>query len=184
MVTFETYFLAFLTDVHKNKWHFLWDKTGQHRHAFARKFWIWKFDFIWSSLTWHWPSLAQNLEINVTIEIYVPNDARNICDTALMQHFDLVTLFDLALTLALLSIRFILICYLVHPLEMSHNEVWVAAFVSSASVADKAKSDNFHLWPDLDLTSHLLIFFSTKKILIECFWLAPRPPRYGHPFAI
>ena len=41
-------------------------------------------------------------------------------------------------------------------------EFGLTAVISPVSVADKAKSDDFDLWPDLDLTCDLLRKFSKK----------------------
>ena len=46
-----------------------WNNTGQNGHVFVSKFWIRKFDLIWPSLTWNWPFLVSNLEMDVTIEL-------------------------------------------------------------------------------------------------------------------
>ena len=76
-----------------------------------------------------------------------------MCRTTLKQHFDLVTLFDLTLTLVwpwpLLSISSMLICYVLHCIGSLLAESGLAAVISPVSVADKAKSDDFDLWPDL-----------------------------------
>ena len=73
---FEMLFLAFLFTVHKNK-SFLesWDKTGQDRLVFRRKFWFKKFDLFWPNLTLYWPFLGWNPKINATIVFCVPNDS-------------------------------------------------------------------------------------------------------------
>ena len=75
-----------------------WDKTGQAGNVFTRKFCFWKFDLIWHSLTWHWPLLGPNSEMNVTIKFCVKKDPWSMCHTTLMQHLGLMTLFDLTLT--------------------------------------------------------------------------------------
>ena len=67
------------------------------------------------------------------------------------QYFYSVTLFDLTLTFAdllpltfaLLSIRSILICYLLHRLGSLLAQFRLVAGISPVSVADKAKSDDF-----------------------------------------
>ena len=60
-------------------------------------------------------------------------------------------------------IRPILIYYLPCPLGRLLAKFVLAAVVSSVSVADKAKSDDFSIWPDLDLTYDLLRFFNFFK---------------------
>ena len=63
----------------------------------------------------------------------------------------------------LLSIRSILICYLLHPLGSLLAKFGLAAVISPVPVADEAKSDDCDLWSDLDLTCELLIFFNYLK---------------------
>ena len=55
----------------------------------------------------------------------------------------------------LLSIGHILINYLLYPLGSLWTKFGLAAVIISASVANKAKSDDFDLWPDFDLTCDL-----------------------------
>ena len=68
----------------------------------------------------------------------------------LKQHFDLVALLDLTLTFAWRRVH----TYMLRPssLGKSHGRVWVSSCYKSVSVADKAKSDDFDICPDLDLT--------------------------------
>ena len=76
-----------------------------------------------------------------------------------MQYIHLMALFDLTWTL--LSIRPILICHLLHPLESLLTRFGLAVVISPVSVADKAKSDD---WTGLDLTIDLLrSFFNLIK---------------------
>ena len=56
---------------------------------------------IWPNLTRNCPFLGTDLKMNLIIIFCVQNDAYSTCHTALMQHFDFVTLFDLTLTLTL-----------------------------------------------------------------------------------
>ena len=56
----------------------------------------------------------------------------------------------------LLSIRPILIYCLLYPLGSFSAKFGLAAVVSPVSGADKAKSNAFGIWPDLDLTSDFL----------------------------
>ena len=64
----------------------------------------------------------------------------------------------------LLSIWSTLICYLPHLLgNLAKFEL--AAVISSVTVADKTKSDDFDLWPDLDRTCDLC---RLKKMLKKC----------------
>ena len=84
----------------------------------------------------------------------------------------------------LLSIRSMLIWHLFHPFRSILARFGLTAVISSVSVVDKTKNNDFGLWHDLDLTCHLLILFKLlKKVLIESFRLPPRPSRYGHQFA-
>ena len=98
--------------------------------------------------------------MNVTIEFCVPNDAytcaaRHSCNIFIV---DLIWP-DLDLDLYLVGIRSILICYLLHHLKSLSAKFGFAAVVSPFSGADKAKSDDFNLWPDLDLTFYLFSIF-------------------------
>ena len=67
-----------------------------------------------------------------------------MCPTPLMQHFDLVSIFALTLTLTL---YFKVHTYLLHSsfLGQSLGKVWLAAAIGPVSVADKEKSDDFDL---------------------------------------
>ena len=69
----------------------------------------------------------------------------------------------------LLSTRAILICYLLHHLGSPFAKFGFAAFISPVSGADKAKSNDFDLWPDLDLTWIFYIFNSLKKYSLRAF---------------
>ena len=69
-----------------------------------------------------------------------------------MQHFHLVTLLDLYL----LTIRSILIRYLLLPLRSPLAKFGFAVSISPVSADDKAKSDSFDLSPDLDMACDLL----------------------------
>ena len=60
-----------------------------------------------------------------------------------MQHFILVTLFDLTVTL--ISIRPMLISSLPYPHESLLAKFGLAAVIGPVSVADKVKSDDFDL---------------------------------------
>ena len=60
-----------------------------------------------------------------------------------------------------------LIFHLVYPQGSLLASFGLAAVTSPASVADKAKSDDFDLWPDLDLTYD--ICNSISKILFKKF---------------
>ena len=69
-----------------------------------------------------------------------------MCHTTVMQHFHLVTLIDLILASTfILTIRPILIRYLLLPLRSILAEFGFAAVISPVSVAHKAKSDCFVL---------------------------------------
>ena len=78
--------------------------------------------------------------MNVTIVFCAPNDPKDMCRTTLRQHFAFVTLFDLTLTLTLLSIRFTLIWYPPHPYVSLLTKLGLSAVISPVTVADKAKS--------------------------------------------
>ena len=90
-----------------------------------------------------------------------------MCHTTLMQNSHLVTLFDLTLALTLVftcqgqplpRLRSIVICYLLHHPGSPLAKFGLAAVISSVSGADKAKSNDFYLRPDLELTCDLKIF--------------------------
>ena len=157
-----------------------WNKTGHDRHVLVRKIRILK---IWPTLTRPWPFLGSNQKMINTIDFYVSNGPLSMCRSALMKHFDLVTLFDPTLTFN--SIRPILICYLLHLLGSLSAKPELAAVISLFSTSDEAKSDDLDLWPDLDLTSNILKIFPkiAEKVLAESFRLTPCPPCYGHLFA-
>ena len=82
--------------------------------------------------------------------------------TTLCNIFILMTSFGLAWQKPLLSKRHIIICYLFHSLGSLLAKFGFAAVISSVSVTDDAKRDDFDLWPDLDLNFNLL-----KKILLK-----------------
>ena len=52
-----------------------------------------------------------------------------------------------------------MICYFLHPLKSLLAKFGFAAVIGPVSVGDKAKSDDFDLWPDLDLTCDILKVF-------------------------
>ena len=52
------------------------------------------------TLIWHLSYLNPNLNMSVIIEFCIPNDPQSMLRMTLMQHFHLVTLLDLILTLA------------------------------------------------------------------------------------
>ena len=75
----------------------------------------------------------------------------------------------------LLSTRPILICHQLHPLGNLLEKFGFVAVRNPVSAADKAKSDYFYPWPDLDLTCDFLCKFLklSWKLLLESFWLPP-----------
>ena len=75
--------------------------------------------------------------------------------------------------------------HFVYPLGSLLAKFGFEAVISPVSVADKAKSSDFDLWPDINLIIDLLRNFLNiaQKVHIGGFRLPPRPPRYGHPFA-
>ena len=58
-------------------------------------------------------------------------------------------------------------------------EVGLTAVISPVPVADKAKRDDFGLWPDLDLTCDLLRIKKTYRVLIEGHLLRPPVRKLG-----
>ena len=72
-----------------------------------------------------------------------------MCRTALMQHFNLVTLFDLTLTLTVSQYKAHTYIRPFYPLGSLLVKFGLTAVISPVSVADKAKSDDFDLRPDL-----------------------------------
>ena len=71
----------------------------------------------------------------------------------------------------LLSIQFILICYLLHTLGSLMAKFGIATVLSPISEADEVNSDDFDLWPNIDLTCDLFkIFVNTlNKYLLKAF---------------
>ena len=145
-----------------------WDKTAQDRHTLVRKIWVFELNQIWRSLTWSWLYLGSNLKINVTIKLCVTYDAYNMCRMTRKQLFDCWPYLTWPWPWPLLSKRSILICYLLHPLGNLLAELGLAVVISPVPVADKAKNDDFELWPDLDLTWPL------NKICKNCLKSAHR----------
>ena len=92
--------------------------------------------------------------MNGNIAFYAPNDLQHMCRAALIQHFHLVTLIDLTVALTF-TYEPILIWYIFHPIGRMLAKFWFAAFMSPVSVANKAKSDEFDLRPDQELTCDL-----------------------------
>ena len=123
---------------------------------FGRKFWFWKFDLIWPSLTLYQRFLGSNIKINATIVFCVPNDSYNLCRTTVGQYFHLVTFLTWPWAWPLLTIRSLLIRFLLLRLKSLLAKFGFAAVICPVSVAGKAKSDGFDLWPDLDLAWDLL----------------------------
>ena len=66
-----------------------------------------------------------------------------MCRTTLIQHFHLVTLFDLTLTFTKYKAHTYMSPF--HPLRSLLAQFGFAAVISPVSVADKAKIDNFDL---------------------------------------
>ena len=87
---------------------------------------------------------------------------------SLMQHFHLVTLFDMTLTFTWHKTHAYTLCLKAYtlpkgrlrPLEGLLAEFGVAAAICTVSVADRAKDDDFELWRDLNLTCDLKVFFN------------------------
>ena len=136
------------------------DKSAQNRDIFVKKYWILKFDRIWPNLTWSWLFLGSNFKMSVT-----PNYLSQIIHkTFVARHLNNILIWWPYLTWPwpwpLLSIRPILLCYFFNRFVSFLAEFGSAAAISSVSVADKAKSDGFGLWPDLNLTCKLLRFFN------------------------
>ena len=84
-----------------------------------------------------------------------------MCRRTLMQHFNLVTFFDLTLTFTKFKVH--TLCYFPHPLGSLSANFELVAVINPVTVADKAKSDDSDLWPDLELTCDLLR--KLKKLL-------------------
>ena len=100
-----------------------------------------KFNFVQPDLDLFTGQMQKN---NVTIEFYVLNVPYNMIRTTVMQDFHSVASFDrIALNLAqgpYLYAKFFINC---------EAKVGCAAAVSPVSVADRAESDDFNLWPNL-----------------------------------
>ena len=78
--------------------------------------------------------------------------------TTLMQHFHLVTLFDLTLTFTQYKVHTYMLPF--SPLEKPVlATLRLVAVISSVLAADRAKSGDFDICPCLDPTCDLLEFF-------------------------
>ena len=91
--------------------------------------------------------------MNVTIEFCVPKDPyKGVCHTTLVRHFHSVAFFDLTFA------KYKAYTYMVHSsFPVRHfSKIALAAIVCPVSVTDSAESDDFDLWPDLDLTGEHL----------------------------
>ena len=77
--------------------------------------------------------------------------------------------------------NFSCICYLFHPLGSLLAKFGFAAVISLIPVANNVKSDDFYLWPDIDPTCDLFMFFLfPQKVLVESYQLPHRLPCYSH----
>ena len=94
-----------------------------------------------------------------------------MCRMTVMQHFHLVTLLDLTLTLTYHKAHIYTLPS--SPLEKSFGKVWFRAVIRPVSVTDKAKIETF------DLACDLLKNISNlpQKVLVESFRLPPRLSR-------
>ena len=82
-----------------------------------------------------------------TIEFYIPNNPEKICPMTLTQHFYLVALFHLTLTMAFSQHKAHRYLYatLLNPWEAFFAKCGFTAVISPVSVANKPKSDYFNL---------------------------------------
>ena len=163
---FETQFLAFLIVVHQNKWHFWNSETKLDKIGI-----LWKKIFI-SKICAFWGCfiLFDLVCLIYLILIFPRAKFRNECHHRFprpkwpIKHVshDIHAIFwfgnltYLIWPWPLLSIRSILIWYLLHPLGSVLEKFGLAVVISPVSVADKAKSNDFDIWPDLDLARDLL----------------------------
>ena len=115
-----------------------WSKTGQERHVFAKQFWILKFD----------PSRTLLELFLVTWKNPLSNSTSEMVHkTVAVRHSHIIFISWHYLTWPwrLLIWRSILKCYHLHPLVLAM--FMLADVISIVSVADKANSDDFDLWP-------------------------------------
>ena len=77
--------------------------------------------------------------MSVIIEFCVQNDPYNMRHTVLMQYFDLVTLFDLTLTMTFTYYKLHIYMLASSSPGKSLGKVGFAAVISPVSAADKAK---------------------------------------------
>ena len=97
-----------------------------------------------------------------------------------MKHFHLVTFFDLTLILNFtLKLKVHIYMLPFYPLGSLLAKFGFAVVISSVSVTDKAKSNNFNLWPDMTCNPFNSFFLIPFKVPDESFRLPPRAPRYG-----
>ena len=94
--------------------------------------------------------------MNVTIVFCVPNDpkksvARHTCNILIRWSY-----LTWPAPWPLLSLRSALTFYLPHSLGSLFARFELSAVISPVRVTDMAKSDDFDIWPDLDLTCDLL----------------------------
>ena len=146
---FETRFLEILCVVRQNKMTYLesWDKTGQDRHIFKRKFWLSKFDRFWPELDltlgqmWKWVS-PSNSTSQMTHKTWA---TRHLCYIFIRwPHL------TWSWPWPVLTICLLLTWHLLHPFSSIFAELKLEAVSGVVSVADKAKRVSFDLWSDLD----------------------------------
>ena len=149
-----------------------WRKTGQDWHVLVRFFFL-NFEF-WPNLTWRWPFLRPNGKNEGNHRVLVRPKWPVSRDTHVIFSFWWPYLTWPCLLLSLRPL-----CYLLHLLVSLLAKFGFAAVFSSVCVADKVKSDDFYLCPDLDLSCDVLkiIFKISIKVLVESFRLPLRPPR-------
>ena len=148
-----------------------WDKTGQDRFVFERKFWFSKFDLFWTELDltlgqiWKWVSPSNSI-FQITHKICV---ARRSCYIFVRwPHLAWLWFWPF------FSISLLFAWHLRHPFNSILTNFGLAAIPGLVSAANKAEKSYF----DLTLTQHLTSlghsmtfwqFFSEMYTLISLF---------------